>query len=208
MNTYNFDPSKPIVALTFDDGPSEYTSRILDTLQKHGGRVSFFVDGIRIAEHKSKVIRAHLMDCEVLCHAWDHPDLTTLSPDEIKTQLTDTINAIEAVTGKVTKMFRPPYGYINETVTKVAKEMGLALINWSVDPNDWDTSDVDKILDYIMSNVKDGDIVLCHDVYDSTAKAMDILIPELIEQGCQLVTVSELLQYKYGDLEAGVLYPH
>ena len=207
INTNNIDPTKPIVALTFDDGPSEYTSRILDTLQKHGGRVSFFVDGIRIAENKSKVIRAHLMDCEVLCHAWDHPDLTTLSADEIKKQITDTMDAIETVINNVTNIFRPPYGYINKTVIKVAEELGLALVNWSVDPNDWDTDDVDKILDYIMSNVTDGDIVLCHDLYDSTAKAMSILIPELIAQGYQLVTVSELLQYKYGDLEPGVLYP-
>jgi len=199
-------PTKPTVALTFDDGPSIYTSRILDTLQKHGGRVSFFVTGNLVEEHKNKILRALHMDCEIICHAWDHPDLTKLSKRAITKQLFNTIAAIAKVTGKVSLMFRPPYGYINKNVEKVAKKLGLAIINWSVDPRDWESQDADAVYTHIAHNIKDGDIILCHDVYDSTAEAMSRLIPYLIDSGYQLVTVSELLLQKYGEIEPGRLY--
>ncbi|MCL2425993.1 MAG: polysaccharide deacetylase family protein [Oscillospiraceae bacterium] len=207
MQTDRIDPGKPVVALTFDDGPSEYTSRILNTLQQHGGRVSFFVTGSRIADHKNKVFRAHQMECEIICHAWDHPDFTALTVVEIMQQVTDTINAIEAVTGSISPMFRPPYGYMNKKVLKAAKKLELAIVNWSVDPRDWEHKDAQLVLSHIMDNIKSGDIVLCHDLYESTADAMDVLIPELIKAEVQLVTVSELLHHKYGEIEPGKVYP-
>ena len=205
-NTTNIDPSRPVVALTFDDGPSEYTTRILDTLHKHGGRASFFVMGSKVNEHKGKILRATHMDCEIICHAWDHPDLTKLSSRKIKKQLYDTISAIASVTGKVSLMFRPPYGYLDKKVEKVARNLGLAIVNWSVDPKDWEVQNAETIYSNIANNLKTGDIVLCHDVYDSTAVAMNRLIPELIAEDCQLVTVSELLYHKYGEIVPGRLY--
>jgi len=200
------DPNKPIVALTFDDGPSIHTSRILDTLQKYGGRVSFFVMGNKVAEHKTRILRALHMECEIICHAWDHPDLTKLSGRAIKKQLFDTIAAIAKVTGTVSLMFRPPYGYTNTKVEKIAKKLGLAIVKWSIDPSDWKVKDADAVYASIMVTVKDGDIVLCHDLHESTAAAMNRVIPDLIEQGYQLVTVSELLMHKYGDIEPGRIY--
>jgi len=205
-NHGKIDPSKPVVALTFDDGPSEYTSQILDTLQKCGGRVSFFVLGSKIAENKSRILRALHMENEIICHSWDHPDLTKLSGREIKKQLFSTIAEIAKVTGKVSLMFRPPYGSVNSKVEKVARKLGLAIVNWSVDPKDWEIHDAGVIYSSIMNELKSGDIVLCHDTYDSTAEAMSRLIPELTKQGFQLVTVSELLMYKYGTIEPGRLY--
>ena len=200
------DPDKPFVALTFDDGPSIHTSRILDTLHKYEGRASFFVNGNKVEEHKGKILRASHMGCEIISHAWDHTNLTTLSSRAIKKQLFDSIAAITKVTGKVSLMFRPPYGSINKKVEKVSQKLGLAIVNWSLDPQDWNTKDADAIYSHIESNVNNGDIILCHDVYDSTAEAMSRLIPELIEKECQLVTVTELLLYKYGKIEPGRLY--
>jgi len=194
------------IALTFDDGPSIYTTRILNTLQQNEGHLSFFVMGSLVEEHKGKIYRASQMGCEIICHAWDHNDYTTLSKRAIKKQLFNTISAIAAVTGKVSEVFRPPYGNYNENVEKVARKLGLSIINWSVDSRDWENRDADMIYSTIMNEVKDGDIILCHDVYDSTAKAMSRLIPDLIAQGYELVTVSELLLSKYGDLEPGLLY--
>jgi len=200
------DPTKPYVALTFDDGPSRYTSRILDTLHQNGARATFFVTGNRVEENKGKILRASHMGCEIICHAWDHTDLTTISSWAIKKQLFDTIAAIAKVTGKVSLMFRPPYGYINKKVEKVALKLGLAMVNWSLDPRDWESKDADAIYSHIASNIKNGDIILCHDVYDSTADAMSQLIPALIGMECQLVTVSDLLMHKYGEIEPGRLY--
>jgi len=205
-STRIIDPSRPVVALTFDDGPSEYTSKILNTLQQYSGSVSFFVLGSKIAENKSKILRAMHMENEIICHSWDHPDLTKLSSKEIKKQLFDTIAEIAKVTGTVSLMFRPPYGYINKKVEKTAQKLGLAIINWSVDPNDWKFQDADYVYSTIMNESKDGDIVLCHDTYDTTAEAICRVIPELTKQGYQLVTVSELLIYKYGFIEPGKLY--
>jgi len=200
------DPTKPFVALTFDDGPSIYTSRILDTLQQCGGRATFFVTGNKVSENKGKILRASHMGCEIVCHGWDHTDLTTISSRAIKKQLFETIAAIATVTGKVSLMFRPPYGNINKKVEKMSLKLGLSIVNWSLDPRDWETKDADAIYSYIDSNVKNGDIVLCHDTYDTTADAMSRLIPDLIDMGCQLVTVSELLHHIHGEIEPGKLY--
>jgi len=200
------DPKKPYIALTFDDGPSKYTSRILDILEQYPGRASFFVQGNKVAENESIIRRAMYMNCEVICHSWDHPDMTKISGRAIKKQLIDTITAIARVTNTASLMFRPPYGYINEKVEKIAAKLGLTIILWSVDPRDWDTQNAAEVYDYIKWNVKDKDIVLCHDVHKSTLEAMIYLIPELLEEGCQLVTVSELLQHKYGELIPGKVY--
>jgi len=206
QNANKIDSSKPFVALTFDDGPSIYTTRILDTLQQHGGRASFFVTGNSIKEHKNKIYRASQMDCEIICHAWDHINLTKLSARKLKKQLVDTITEIAKVTGKASYIYRPPYGDLNDKMIKVSRKLGLAIVTWSLDPRDWESRDADAIYSHIASEVNNGDIILCHDVYDTTAEAMSRVIPDLIEHGCQLVTVSELLQYKYGELEPGRVY--
>jgi len=205
-NANNIDSTKPFVALTFDDGPSEFTTQILDTLHRYGGRVSFFVTGNKVNEHKGKILRATAMDCEIICHSWDHTDMTKLSSRKIKKQIYETIAAIATITGKVSLMFRPPYGNLNEKVEKVARKLGIAIVNWSVDPKDWETQNAEETYTYIIENMKSGDIVLCHDVYEATAVAMSRLIPRLLAEGWQLVTVSELLHHKHGELEPGKLY--
>jgi peptidoglycan/xylan/chitin deacetylase (PgdA/CDA1 family) len=146
------------------------------------------------------------MGCEVICHAWYHIDMTKLPATAITKQLFDTIAAIVTVTGNVSLLFRPPYGSVNRRMKRVSKKLGLAMVNWSVDPKDWEDRNADNVYKKIMREIKDGDIVLCHDLYDSTAKAMSRLIPELTKRGYQLVTVSELLLHKYGEIEPGKLY--
>jgi len=162
--------------------------------------------GNKVEEHKSKILRAVHMECEIICHAWDHTDLTKLSKRAITKQLYDTIAAIAKVTGKVSLMYRPPYGNIDNKVIKVSRKLGLAIVNWSVDPKDWHTKDAGEVYNAIMNEVKGGDIVLCHDVHEHTATAMSKLIPDLIAKGYQLVTVSELMTHKYGTITPGRLY--
>jgi peptidoglycan/xylan/chitin deacetylase (PgdA/CDA1 family) len=162
--------------------------------------------GSNINEHKNKIFRAMQMDCDVICHAWDHSDLTQLSGNAIKKQLADTIAAIETITGKAPPMFRPPHGFVNKKVLKISRKLGLATVFWSVDPMDWMVRDADAVYSYIMENVKDEDIVLCHDVHETTAVAMSRVIPQLIAQGYQLVTVTQLLTKKYGKIIPGEMY--
>jgi len=118
----------------------------------------------------------------------------------------DTSSVIETITGAALPFFRPPYGSVDDSLRNVARELGFALINWSVDPTDWDTRDADLIYTAIMSDVRDGSIILSHDIYSATADAMRRVIPALIADGYQLVTVSELLYYRHGALEAGRVY--
>ena len=102
---------------------------------------------------------------------------------------------IYSITGVDTIIMRPPYGSYNDEIKRICAENGIVMINWAVDPLDWKTRNADKVYNAIMSQVKDGDIILCHDLYDTTVDAMERVIPDLIAQGYQLVTVSELLSY-------------
>jgi peptidoglycan/xylan/chitin deacetylase (PgdA/CDA1 family) len=129
-----------------------------------------------------------------------------LTEEQIKQQILDTNAAVEAITGVETRMFRPPYGAVNDRLQKVSHELGFAIINWSVDPKDWRDRDADTVYRAIMRNVQDRSIILSHDLYGTTAAAMERVIPELIAQGYQLVTVSELLSFSYDSLEAGKVY--
>ncbi|MDR0326609.1 MAG: polysaccharide deacetylase family protein [Oscillospiraceae bacterium] len=201
------DPSKPMVALTFDDGPGKYMSRILDTLELHNARATFFTIGSLLDAQKDTVLRAFDMDCEILGHSWSHRDLTKLGEKTLREEILNTGDAIEAITGGVAaRLFRPPYGAYNNTVSNVSAELGFTLINWSLDTFDWKIKDADRIYNSIMDRVKSNDIILCHDLHAPTADAVERIIPSLIEMGYQLVTVSELLFHTYGELEAGQVY--
>ncbi|MCL2638205.1 MAG: polysaccharide deacetylase family protein [Oscillospiraceae bacterium] len=197
---------KKIAALTFDDGPSEHTLRILDALEKHCARATFFVMGNKIEAEKRTIQRAFNMGNEIITHAWNHRNLTTLTADEIKAELNETSALIESVTGVYPTFYRPPYGAVNDTVKKVSAEQGYAIINWSVDPLDWECKNAELVYERIMANMHDRAIILSHDVYDSTAEAMERVIPELICRGYEIVTVSELMCRSGITLEAGAVY--
>ena len=200
------DPSKPMIALTFDDGPSKYTSQVLDILEKYGCRATFCTVGNLVDARKDTVRRASGLGCEVIGHSWDHRDLSKLSAEEIKKEIEDTSAVIEAAAGVSLKMYRPPYGAVNDTVKSVSAELGYSMICWSVDPEDWKTRDADAVYSAVMSGARDRAIVLSHDLYGTTADAYERIIPELLSQGYQLVTVSELMYYSGITPEAGEAY--
>lgn len=200
------DPSKPMLALTFDDGPSKYTPQILDLLEQHGGRATFCVIGNLVDASKETVRRAADMGCEIVGHSWDHRNLTMLSAEEIQLELTDTNKAIESAVGTAPKLYRPPYGAFNDELKDLSHEMGFGILSWSVDTQDWKTENADAVYTAVMKNASDRAIILNHDIYQTTADAMAKVIPELIAQGYQLVTVSELFQYCGISLEAGAVY--
>ena len=196
----------PMVALTFDDGPSAYTETLLDLLEYHNARATFFVLGYRVQGRRSTIIRAVDLGSEIAGHSWDHSRFTNLNEEQITQQIERTSAAIEAVTGVHTKIYRPPFGTTNELVQRVSADLGYSIINWTVDPRDWKYRDADDIYDAIMDVVESGDIIVAHDIYASTIEAMKRVIPSLIERGYELVTVSELLEYLHGELEPGEIY--
>ena len=198
----NRSSNSKMIALTFDDGPSDYTNQLLDILSDNDAKATFFVQGQNIGQHLEVLTRASLLGCEILGHSWDHSDYAYLTYDEIRQDLQRTNDAIFDTINVYPDMFRPPYGVFDDPIISVAEDMGLAIILWTVDSRDWDSRSVDAIYQTIMANARNGVIVLCHDKHEETIVAMEQVIPDLISNGYELVTVSELL----GKTEPGKLY--
>ena len=197
------DPSKPMVALTFDDGPSAYTPRILDCLEEHEQAATFFVVGYNAARYGSTMKRMIELECEIGNHSYNHPDLTTMSYSGIVNEMASTNSLIYAATGTYATVSRTPGGSVNSIVRNA---ISTPIIMWSIDTIDWKTRDTWSTVNCVLNNVEDGDIVLMHDIHSPTIAAAEILIPELVKRGYQLVTVSELSQYRGNGMKAGNVY--
>ena len=198
---------KPMIALTFDDGPSKYTKRILDILEKHGARATFFVLGENVEEWQDTIIRAIKNGNEVAGHTWSHLALTGLSNQAIEESILATSAKIEQITGIPRLYFyRPPYGLVNRRVANVSAGLGYSMLGWTVDPQEWKHFKANQIYTDVMKYVKENSIILLHDIFAATAVAAERIIPALIARGYHLVTVSELLYHVYGELEPGRMY--
>lgn len=200
------DPERPMLALTFDDGPSAHTERLLDVFATHGGKGTFFVVGNMLDARKDVLKRVASEGHEIGGHSWNHRKLTKLSREEVTDQLMNTRAKIYEITGVDTMLVRPPYGSSNKQVRGIAEELGIFLINWSVDTQDWKLRNADAVYEAVMTAAKDGAIILCHDLHKTTVEAMERVVPALIAEGYQLVTVTELLTSKGGVMEPGIIY--
>ncbi len=197
------DPYKPMIAFSFDDGPSKYTKRILDTLAEYGARATFFMVGYNVEKNADIVQMVYDAGCEVANHTMDHKDLANSKKSVVVSQVEDNQALIESIVPVGGMLVRPPYGSYNKTTKSLVK---YPMICWSVDSLDWKTRNADSIEKQILNDVRDGYIVLMHDLYDTTAEATERVIPKLIEQGYQIVTVSELFAARGEALEAGHVY--
>jgi len=200
------EEDKPMIALTFDDGPSAHTDRLLDILAENGGKATFFVVGNMIDKRVDTVTRMANEGHQIASHGWNHRQLTKLGDEELTDQIMNTRAKIYDVTGVDATLLRPPYGSYNNAVSAKTEELGIAMVNWSVDTLDWKSKNADSVYNAAMKDAKDGAIILFHDLYPTTVDAMERVIPELVEQGYQLVTVTELLESDDGKIEAGKMY--
>ncbi len=205
-NPYGIDPSKPMIALTFDDGPSKYTWSIVSSLVQHDARATFFLVGNRVATHEAAIDFLLENHQEVASHSFSHANLAQSTDEEVLAQIQKADSALQTQHDYTPTLFRVPYGERDQRVMEILRQQGKPAIGWSVDPRDWEVQDKDTIVKHVLSHVKDGDIVLMHDLYKPTADAVAELIPALQEKGYQLVTVSELLQYKGIALTPGTYY--
>ncbi|MDR2506123.1 MAG: polysaccharide deacetylase family protein [Oscillospiraceae bacterium] len=201
-----FTGTKKRIALTFDDGPSTYTTEILAALRESNAKATFCVVGSKVSRFSDTIAQAAAQGSEVVGHTWDHPDLTKLSQSDIKWQINRTAAAIENITGIKTTMYRPPYGAYNSTVRQVSEGLNMSLLIWSIDTEDWKYVNEERLYNYVLENAKDGVIILCHDTYQSTMRAAVRLIPELVNRGFELVTASELLTQNDAALTLGKPY--
>lgn len=195
-----------MVALTFDDGPLEKNMRILvDVLERYDQAATFYLVGNRIPGHEDAIREMISCGNEAASHSYAHPKLTTLKSDALEYQLTETSRLIDELTGSLyqVKTFRPPYGAFNATVKEASP---YPFILWNIDTLDWKTKDPDTTIDNILSQVEDGDIILMHEIYSESVQAAQSVLPQLIDRGFQLVTVSEMMEIKGIQLENGVVY--
>ena len=201
----NIDSSKPMVALTFDDGPNgTATPKILDTLERYNVVATFFDLGTCMEKYPNITKREEQIGCEVGTHTYSHQNLNKLSAEEIQNDISNASMVYEKTLGHKLYLVRPPYGNANSTVRRNLK---YPLIGWDIDSLDWKFRNKDKILSKIneISNY-DGRIILMHSIYDATAEAVEELVPQLLEKGYQLVTVSEMAKYKGIILDTSTVY--
>lgn len=191
------------IALTFDDGPSSFTDRLLDCLEANNAKATFFMVGKEIVSFPDEVKRMKALGCELGNHTYDHTDLATLSASDISSEISRVDQELVNLTGQGATVVRPPYGSVNDTVKAT---VGTPMILWSIDTLDWKTQDVQATVEEVMNNVQDGSIILMHDIYSTSVDAAEILIPQLIEDGYQLVTVHELAAAHGKELNTGITY--
>lgn len=182
-----------VVALTFDDGPSQYTDKILQILKKHNAYATFFVVGNKVSFYDDTLREILKQGSEIGNHSYSHKLLTRLSEEEFKEDLNKTQETIKKITGFTPKVFRPTYGGYT---SKIKKYTDLSFVLWDVDSRDWEVKKKNKILKNVLPNVKSGSIVLMHDNHEYSLKALDTMIKELKADGYKFVTVSELLEFK------------
>jgi len=198
----NLDGQK-LVALTFDDGPDPNTTNLLDILKQEKVSVTFFVLGQRLYRYGDVTARAYAEGHQIASHTTNHKDLTKLPPEKRWAEISGTVAAIENITGTKPTVMRPPYGAWNSAVMNDA---GTPLILWSIDPRDWSYRNADIVYEHVMANVRDGSIILFHDVYPSTVEAIARIVPALKEQGYAIVTINRLMMTRGGQFEPGHSY--
>ena len=201
------DIHKPMVALTYDDGPyDEVTSKLLDLLEKNDSVATFFVVGNRVGTSYDNgcVERAVRLGCDIGNHSYTHKHkLPDLSVHDMLEELGNCEDAVKQAAPEYQMRFmRPTTGAIDDRVKENAP---YAIITWSLDTMDWSYRDSGQIYNEVMGSIEDGDIILMHDLYEESYEATARLIPELIDQ-YQFVSVSELIEYKGDEIEKGRVY--
>lgn len=194
----------PVVAITFDDGPrSDTTSRLLDELALREVQATFFLVGERIEGNEELIRRMAAEGHQVGVHSYSHIRLTALSRKDFDFEVHKTRAQLTGILGQDSFWLRPPYGIIDASVQTWADS---PIILWSVDPEDWKDRDTQRIVGEVLGQVKDGDIILFHDIYDSSVDAAVQVVDALLDQGYCFATAEQLLALKGVPPENGHLY--
>ena len=190
-----------VIALTFDDGPGDWTPAILDLLARHAAHATFFYLGERVRGWANVVRRAVAEGHEPGNHLFSHRHPQALSDEEIRDEVVRTAVEIERAAGTAASLLRPPYGEEPERVAAIGAELRLGpVVLWSIDPEDWKSPPAEAIVEQVLEEARAGAIVDLHDGWgrtprdrQPTVEALERLLPELRTRGFELVTVSELL---------------
>ena len=195
------------LALTFDDGPSgRFTERLLQGLEARGAKATFFLCGYRVEVFPELPKKILAGGHEIGLHGYSHDPMDRMSQAVLERELDRTGEILLEATGQRFSLLRPPGGCSTEQVIQAAKDRDLSLVFWSVDPRDWATEDRAAIAARVEEKAKDGDVILLHDMSDSSVDAALSLVDELTGRGFRFVTVSELAERKGIRLSPGGCY--
>lgn len=187
--------AEKIVALTYDDGPSEIsTAALLEILDKHDAHATFFVNGNHALENKELITAIVEQGSEIGNHTLDHVWLTKVDEAEAMRQVIGNEHLLRFLSGQEGVMLlRPPYGDINQ---EILDQFNLPIVLWSADSRDWEVKNVESIIANVLAEIKDGGIIIMHDGYPTTVEATDELLKILREQNYKVVSVSEMFALK------------
>lgn len=190
-NDYQVMYYENVVAITFDDGPrKKVTEELLDGLKERNVKATFFVVGSNAEKNKDLIERMYNEGHLIGNHTYTHIQLSTVNDEKAIQEIATTNNLIWSITGYTPKYIRPPFGEYNE---RVQMEVDMTPVLWSIDPNDWNTTNVGAVVNKVVSSVKNGDIILMHDIYPSSVEAALEIIDRLKAKGYVFVTVDQIL---------------
>lgn len=196
--------NKQYVAFTFDDGPyPEVTDRIVSAFEKVQGHATFFVVGNRVGQYGQSVVNAYQKGNQIGNHSFNHPSLAKLGEVELAQQINSTNEVVQSIIGESPQILRPTFGEVSDLMLN---QVTMPMINWDVDSLDWKSRNTQTIVDTVMQNIKPNSIVLMHDLYPTTAEAVEILIEKLSALNYEFVTINQLAQLNGQTLNAGQVY--
>ncbi|WP_249324163.1 polysaccharide deacetylase family protein [Wansuia hejianensis] len=194
---YSVERNDNKIAISFDAAyGDEYTLDILDTLDKYNVKSTFFLVKFWVEKFPHRVEEIHKRGHEIGNHSATHPNMSTLSRENMAKELNDTGDLIYEITKEKPILFRPPYGDYNDTVIEVARENGYHTIQWDIDSLDWKELGVQPVVDRVVRNVSSGSIVLFHNNAKYISEYLPLVIEKLQEEGYEIVPVSELIHYE------------
>lgn len=195
---WNVKTKQKVVSLTFDDGPHPmFTKMILDILNKHHIKATFFIVGKKAQQQPDLIREMDKKGHEIANHTFKHPGMHNISSAQLESEIRQTDQLIFDLTGKHPSLFRPPDGVYNKRILNVVSKNKYRIIMYSVDPKDWSNTTSQKIIKTIVTKVKPGDIILLHDLGGNrsiTVNSLEDIINKLNKEGYQFKTVSELIK--------------
>lgn len=197
VELYEQPMERPVVALTFDDGGTDWqVNKILTVLEENKARSTFFLIGSWMADNPGLVRRIADKGHEIANHSYNHPQLSYLSEEEVEREISAWRNTMQTITGQLGQpFFRPPYGDYNRSVSQIVRQTGVkALVMWSVDSRDWTGVAAETMAERVLAQTDNGSIILFHLHGPHTAEALRYIIPNLTNKGYRLVTVGEMIR--------------
>lgn len=200
--SFNYSEDK-LISLTFDDGPTEYTNKLLETLNKYDSRATFFILGNNIYNNEDIIKNIHSFGNEIGIHGYSHIPFTNMDIDDINVEIATTYDILDSLGVNPTNIVRPPFGKLNETIKEQVKS---PFVLWNIDTGDAKINNKDMIKNKIIDNIEPGSIIKMHDTSALTIDVLESVLPILKNMGYKVVTVSEMNKRYSNELIPGRVY--